>query len=423
MHQRTDRGSSVHGHIAGLTVPPVDQATVSRIFREESGRSVATLVRAFGDIDLAEDAVQEAFAIALRRWTDDGLPANPGGWITTTARNRAVDRLRRERRGRELQVHAAAWARDDKPRPEDGSVPDDRLRLIFTCCHPALSTEAQIALTLRLLGGLRTDEVAHAFLVPEPTMAKRLVRAKHKIKAARIPYRVPPEGELIDRLRSVLAVLYLVYNAGADRPSGSDLRCEGIRLARTFADLMPDEPEVAGLLALLLLTESRQPARFAEDGSLVLLADQDRQTWDRSLIEEGQAIVRACVRRDHAGPYQLQAAINAVHADATSFDVTDWTQILALYDHLIELSPTPVIALNRAIALAEVQGPAVALVLVEELDLGSYYLFHATRGDLLRRLQRTDEAAQAYTRAAELAPTDTERTFLRGRLAAIASWH
>jgi RNA polymerase sigma-70 factor, ECF subfamily len=423
MHQRTDRGSSIHGHVAGLTLALVDEASVDRIFRQEFGRSVATLVRAFGDIDLAEDAVQEAFAIALRRWTKDGLPANPGGWITTTARNRAVDRLRRERRGRELQVHAAAWARHDQQRREDGSVPDDRLRLIFTCCHPALSPTAQIALTLRLLGGLRTEEVAHAFLVSEPTMAKRLVRAKHKIKAARIPYRVPPEGELIDRLRSVLAVVYLIYNAGADRPSGSDLRCEAIRLARTVADLMPDEPEVAGLLALLLLTESRQPARFAEDGSLVLLADQDRQRWDRSLIEEGQAIVRACVRRDHAGPYQLQAAINGVHADATSFDVTDWIQILALYDHLVELAPTPVIALNRAIALAEVQGPAVALVLVDELDLGSYYLFHATRGDLLRRLQRVDQAAQAYARAVELAPTDTERTFLHGRLAAIASWH
>jgi RNA polymerase sigma-70 factor (ECF subfamily) len=404
-------------------LPLVDQATVGRIFRQEFGRSVAALVRAFGDVDLAEDAVQEAFAVALRRWTHEGLPANPGGWITTTARNRAVDRLRRERRGRELHVHSAAWDRDDEPLREDGSVPDDRLRLIFTCCHPALSPEAQIALTLRLLGGLSTDEVAHAFLVPEPTMAKRLVRAKHKIKAARIPYRVPSKAELTDRLRSVLAVLYLIYNAGADRPSGSDLRRDAIRLARTVADLMPDEPEVAGLLALLLLTDSRQSARFAEDGSLVLLANQNRHHWDRSLIEEGQAIVRACVRRDHAGPYQLQAAINAVHADAASFEDTDWIQILALYDHLVELSPTPVVALNRAIALAEVHGPTVALVLVDELDLGGYHLFHATRGDLLRRLQRIDEAAQAYTRAAELAPTETERTFLEGWLAAIRSPH
>ena len=421
MHPRTDRGPPVRGNLAGLTLEPVDEATVGRIFRQESGRSVATLVRAFGDIDLAEDAVQEAFEIALERWTRDGLPPNPGGWITTTARNRAVDRLRRERRGRELQVHAAAWDHDDQQRREDGPVPDDRLRLIFTCCHPALSPEAQIALTLRLLGGLSTDQVAHALLVPELTMAKRLVRAKHKIKAARIPYRVPSESDLTDRLRSVLAVLYLVYNAGADRPSGSDLRSEAIRLARTLADLMPDEPEVAGLLALLLLTESRQPARFAEDGSLVLLADQDRHGWDRRLIEEGQEIVRACIRRDHVGPYQLQAAINAVHADAPSFADTDWTQILALYDHLVELSPTPVVALNRAIALAEVQGPRVALVLVDELDLGNYYLFHATRGDLLRRLQRPGDAARAYARAVELAPTHTERTFLEGRLAAVGS--
>jgi RNA polymerase sigma-70 factor (ECF subfamily) len=380
---------------------------------------VATLVRAFGDIDLAEDAVQDAFAVALRRWTGEGLPANPGGWITTTARNRAVDRLRRERRGRELAVHATAWDRDDEPRGEDGPVPDDRLRLIFTCCHPALSPESQIALTLRLLGGLSTGEVAQAFLVPEPTMAKRLVRAKHKIKAARIPYRVPSDAEVAERLRSVLTVLYLVYNAGADGPSGSGLRSEAIRLARTVADLMPDEPEVAGLLALLLLTESRQSARFAGDGSLVLLADQNRRDWDRGLIEEGQAIVRACVRRDNAGPHQLQAAINAVHADAMAFEETDWNQILALYDHLIELSPTPVVALNRAIALGEVRGPAAALVLVDELDLDGYHLFHATRADLLRRLHRIDEAAQAYARAAELAPTGAERVFLEGRLAAI----
>jgi RNA polymerase sigma-70 factor, ECF subfamily len=423
MHQRTDRGSPVHGHIAGLTLRPVDEVTVGKIFRAESGRSVATLVRAFGDIDLAEDAVQEAFAIAMRRWTHDGVPANPGGWITTTARNRAVDRLRRERRGRELHVRAAAQDDHDHPPVEDGPVPDDRLRLIFTCCHPALSPEAQIGLTLRLLGGLSTRQVAHALLVPEPTMAKRLVRAKHKIKAARIPYRVPSEADLVDRVGSVLAVLYLIYNAGADGPSGSDLRSEAIRLARTVADLMPDEPEVAGLVALLLLTESRQPARFAEDGSLVLLAEQNRHDWDRSLIEEGQAIVRACVRRDHAGPYQLQAAINAVHADAATFEETDWVQILALYDHLLEISWTPVVALNRAIALGEVNGPAVALGFVDELDLEGYHLFHATRGDLLRRLQRRDEAAQAYARAVELAPTGTERTFLEGRLEAMGSTH
>jgi RNA polymerase sigma-70 factor (ECF subfamily) len=398
----------------------VDPATVGRIFREESGRTVAGLIRAFGDIDLAEDAVQEAFTIAMQRWTSDGLPANPGGWITTTARHRAIDRLRRDERGRALHVLAAALHPDEAPK-EAEPVTDDRLRLIFTCCHPALSPEAQIALTLRLLGGLSTEEVAHAFLVPAPTMAKRLVRAKHKIKAAQIPYRVPSEAELVDRLGSVLAVLYLIYNAGAHGPTGADLRGEAIRLTRIVAELMPDEPEVAGLLALLLLAESRQPARLAEDGSLVVLAEQDRRLWDRTLIEEGQAIVRACLRRDDAGPYQLQAAINAVHADAATIDMTDWDQVLALYDHLFELNPTPVVALNRCIALAEVRGPAIALALVDEIDLAGYYLFHATRGELLRRLQRYEEASIAYARAAELAPSDAERAFLEARRTAARS--
>lgn len=400
-------------------MPQVDEATVGRIFREEYGRSVAALVRAFGDIDLAEDAVQEAFAVALRTWTGEGLPPNPGGWITTTARNRAIDRVRRDARGRELQRHAAALDQPDDESEETGPVADDRLRLIFTCCHPALSTEAQIALTLRLLGGLSTGEVASAFLVPEATMAKRLVRAKHKIKATRIPYRVPTEAELVDRLPPVLAVVYLIYNAGAGGPSGTELRHEAIRLARTIAALMPDEPEVAGLLALLLLTESRQPARFTDDGSIVLLVDQDRTRWDRSLIEEGQALVRACLRRDQPGPYQLQAAINAVHSEAPSIEATDWPQILALYDHLVELSPTSVVALNRAIAVAEVQGPAAALALVDQLDLDGYYALHATRADLLRRLGRSDDAARAYARAAELAPRESERSFLEERLAAL----
>jgi RNA polymerase sigma-70 factor (ECF subfamily) len=401
-------------------VPQVDAGTVGRVFRGESGRSVAALVRAFGDIDLAEDAVQDAFAVALQRWPRDGPPPNPGAWITTTARNRAIDRLRRDARGREIQRYAAAF--DDPEHESEEAVPvtDDRLRLIFTCCHPALSTEAQTALTLRLLGGLSTAEVAAAFLVSEATMAKRLVRAKHKIKAARIPYRVPAEAELVGRLRSVLTVLYLIYNAGAGGPSGVDLRNEAIRLARTVATLMPDEPEVLGLLALLLLTESRQPARFADDGSLVVLADQDRGRWDGSLMDEGRALVRACLRRDQPGPYQLQAAINAVHSDAPSIEATDWPQILGLYDHLLDLSPTPVVALNRAIAVAEVHGPATGLALVDQLELDGYYLFHATRADLLRRLGRRPEAAVAFDRAAEVAPSDAERSFLERRRISLA---
>ena len=393
----------------------VDDALIGRIFREESGRSVATLIRIFDDIDLAEDAVQEAFAVALRKWPADGLPPNPGGWITTTARNRAIDHLRRESRGRELLGQLAEIA-DEPTGEEAGPVHDDRLRLIFTCCHPALSAEAQIALTLRLLAGLSTSEVARAFLVAEPTMAKRLVRAKHKIKAARIPYRVPNEAELTDRLRPVLTVLYLTYNAGTDGPSGDDLRHEAIRLARSIAGLMPDEAEVAGLLALLLLTESRWPTRYSPDGGLVLLRDQDRSSWDRALIEEGHAIVRACLRRNQPGPYQIQAAINAVHADAASFETTDWSQILALYDHLVSLTPTPVVAMNRAIALAEVKGPDAALGILDGLDLDEYHLFHAARADLLRRLGHRAEASRAYARAATLAPSVAQRTFLTNRL-------
>jgi RNA polymerase sigma-70 factor (ECF subfamily) len=375
---------------------------------------VATLIRVFGDIDVAEDAVQDAFDAALRRWPRDGLPPNPGGWITTTARNRAIDRLRRESRGRELLDEVAVLsAGHEEPAMPDAAVPDDRLRLIFTCCHPALSPEAQVALTLRLLGGLSTEEVARSFLVAEPAMAQRLVRAKRKIKAARIPYRVPEGHELPDRLRPVLAVVYLVYNAGLTSTSEPSLCGEAIRLARILARLMPDEPEVAGLLALLLLTESRRASRTRADGSLVLLGEQDRRGWDRALIAEGQAIVRRCLRRNQPGAYQIQAAINAVHADAATLEQTDWSQIVALYDQLLAVAPTPVVALNRAIAIGEVRGPAAALALVDELDLDGYHPFHATRADLLRRLGRDGEAATAYERAASLAPTDAEREFLR----------
>jgi RNA polymerase sigma-70 factor (ECF subfamily) len=399
----------------GDAAAKLDQAEVARIFREESGRSVAALIRVFGDIDLAEDAVQEAFAVALRKWPGDGLPPNPGGWITTTARNRALDRLRRESRGRELLSEVATlWPGNDEPgMPEAEPVQDDRLRLIFTCCHPALSTEAQVALTLRLLGGLSTTKVARSFLVAEPTMAGRLVRAKRKIKAARIPYRVPEAHELPGRLRPVLAVVYLVYNAGLSSPAEPGLCLEAIRLARILVTLMPDEPEVAGLLALLLLTESRRSSRLRLDGSLVLLGEQDRTRWDRALIAEGQAIVRRCLRRNQPGAYQLQAAINAVHADASTVEQTDWSQIVALYDQLLAVAPTPVVALNRAIAIGEVQGPAAALALVDELDLDNYHPFHATRADLLRRLGWHSEAAAAYERAAAMAPTDAERDFLR----------
>jgi RNA polymerase sigma-70 factor, ECF subfamily len=398
----------------------LDASAVGEVFRENAGRSVAALIRVLGDIDLAEDAVQEAFAVALQRWSTDGLPPNPGGWITTTARNRALDRLRRDSRERELLGQVAAQAIPDA-RTEEGPVPDDRLRLIFTCCHPALSAEVRVALTLRLVGGLSTDEIARAFLVSETTMAQRLVRAKHKIKAARIPYRVPAEHELPDRLRAVLSVVYLIYTAGLSSTTERGLCAEAIRLARTLTDLMPHEPEAAGLLALLLLTESRRASRLGPDGSLVLLAEQDRSRWDRAAIEEGHAIVRGCLQRNNPGPYQLQAAISAVHADAASSEATDWSQILALYDQLLEMAPTPVVALNRAVAVAEVRGPAAGLALLDQLDLDNYHLFHATRADLLWRLGRQCEAETAYARAAALAPTSPEREFLgRGGRAARA---
>ncbi|MFG2549257.1 RNA polymerase sigma factor [Streptomyces sp. NPDC048581] len=386
---------------------------VEDVFRAEYGRAVAVLVRFLGDIDLAEEAVQDAFTTALRSWPETGVPPSPAGWIITTARNGAIDRLRRESKRDERHAQATLLHAPG-PLPEEGPVRDERLRLIFTCCHPALAVQARVALTLRLLGGLTTAQIARAFLVPEPTMAQRLVRAKAKIRNAGIPYRVPRDADLPDRLNGVLAVVYLIFNEGYG--GSPDLCAEAVRLGRVLAELMPDEPEVTGLLALMLLVESRRPARQDADGALVPLPEQDRDRWDRDLIGEGQALVRRCLRRNRPGPYQIQAALQAVRSDAPSAEATDWGQILRLYDQLMALAPSPVVALNRAVAVAEVEGPRHALDLVDALDLDGYHVFHAVRADLLRRLGRDAEALRAYEAAVALTRSPAERAFLQRRM-------
>jgi RNA polymerase sigma-70 factor (ECF subfamily) len=407
------------------------------VFRREVGRCTATLIRVLGDIDLAEDSVAEAFAIAAEQWPVRGVPPNPGGWITTTARNRAIDRLRREssRNDRHLAAHRLHDDVEPDQDPELAGldafvdvVADDQLRLMFLCCHPALASDSQVALTLRLLGGLDTPEIARAFLVPEVTLAQRIVRAKRKLRDNHFAYQVPRAAELPDRLHAVLATVYLIYTEGHTATTGQELTRvelsqEAIRLGRVITELMPDEPEAVGLLALMLLTEARRPARTAADGSMVRLADQDRTRWDRALIAEGHALVRACLRRDQPGPFQIQAAIAAVHADAAAPGDTDWAQIVTLYDQLHAIRPNGVVALNRAIAVAELHGPAAGLEALQSLDvtaLDEYQPYHAARADLLARAGRSPDARAAYDRAIELTVNPAERRFLEERRAEVA---
>jgi RNA polymerase sigma-70 factor, ECF subfamily len=404
----------------------LDSRELAAIYRREVGRCTATLVRVLGDIDQAEDAVADAFAVAAERWAADGVPPNPGGWITTTARNRAIDRIRREST-RHAREREAMTLHDPAPDPpadlgDLDAVPDDQLRLIFLCCHPALGADAQVALTLRLLGGLSTAEIARAFLVPQPTIGQRLSRAKQKIRDTHMAYRIP--DQLHERLAPVLATIYLIYTEGHSATAGDDLlrpslTSEAIRIGRTLVALVPDEPEAVGLLALMVLTEARAPARLGEDGELVRLADQDRSRWDRGLIAEGHELVRGCLDQSRPGPYQVQAAIAAVHADATTAAATDWAQIVTLYDHLQRLRPNAVVALNRAIAVMEHRGAAAALDALDEIDLPTYHLFHATRAEALRRAGRDDQAADALRRAIALTSNAVERRHLERRLAGL----